>query len=119
MAKHREQIIEQRRIRLHRGLPRRDGFFEPLIGDQEQQIALVRGIEEHGAEADAGAGRDLAQCGIVKTLRDKQLARSILDAIELVALVAGALAERRCRLFYSASAAFSRHAANLTQNWPQ
>ena len=64
-----QQAIEQRSRLLAGGFRHPFDFFQLLIHDEEQEIALVLGIDEDGTDSDAGTNGDFARGRIVEALR--------------------------------------------------
>ena len=61
--------------------------FQLVIHDEKEQVALIGSIDKNRAQTDAGTDSNFAGRRIVKSLRDEQLARRILDATQFVDLV--------------------------------
>src|SRR5262249_27413963 len=102
-----EEIVDQRSFRLDRRLGLDRDLLQRLVDGQEQQIALVLGVQEDGAQADPRAHRDLAHRRVVEPFRNKEALGRILDAPQLVELVARAQAVTGSEHHLSHSSTFS------------
>ena len=82
-----QHLVEQR-PRGHRGEGVVDDAADLLAENQHQQILFGARIEEQGAGADIGGGRDFASGGGLEALASEQFARGAFYPLELVALAA-------------------------------
>ena len=66
---------------------------ELVVGNEKQQVSLVLGVGEYGADTHAGSDGDLARRGFVVSLFHEQLAGRFANALKLFKLVLFALTE--------------------------
>jgi hypothetical protein len=94
MTEDEKQVLKARNIRADTGLAFLRHRFEVIVGDEEQQIALVLCINEYGPDADARTNSNLAGGGFIETLLDEKLAGRLPDALKFFELVLLALSRR-------------------------
>src|SRR5262245_50104508 len=103
----REEIVDLRSLGLDRRLGLDRDLLQRLVDGQEQQIALVLGVQEDGAQADPRAHCDLAHRRVVEPFRNKEALSRLLDAPQLVELVARTQAVTGSEHHLSHSSTFS------------